>query len=62
MTLERPKWLAMGLKWAHFTTASYKKKHKEVGAKKMVGCQKKVLFSKMILDHMACQNKCFWHV
>ena len=23
---------------------------------------KKTTFSKMILDHMACQNKCFWCV
>ena len=23
---------------------------------------KKCVFSKMILDHMECQNKCFWHV
>ena len=23
---------------------------------------KKRLFSKMILDHMECQNKCFWRV
>ena len=23
---------------------------------------KKWLFSKMILDHMECQNKCFWRV
>ena len=23
---------------------------------------KKRLFSKMILDHMECQNKCFWHI
>ena len=26
------------------------------------GCEKKRYFSKMILDHMECQNKCFWRV
>ena len=26
------------------------------------GAKKKVFFSKMILDHMECQNKCFWRV
>ena len=24
--------------------------------------QKKMIFSKMILDHMECQNMCFWRV
>ena len=26
------------------------------------GAKKKDFFSKVILDHMECQNKCFWRV
>ena len=45
--------------------ASYKKKPKEVGAN--TGQQghldpKNAFSQKMILDHVGCQNKCFWHV
>ena len=31
-------------------------------SRRCITCQKKRLFSKKILDHMQCQNKCFWHV
>ena len=48
--------------WAHLATVSCKKKPKEVCAK--MGQQgplgaRKQLSSKMILDHLGCQNKCF---
>ena len=26
------------------------------------GAKNMVFFKKMILDHMECQNKCFWHI
>ena len=33
-----------------------------MGQQGLPGAKKKILFSKMIPDHKACQNKCFWCV